>query len=98
MGGGRSEMNGPPMETPLTTRSKATSHSLVKEPSRKEFLKAIELTSNASELIDVFRSRFDIRKKVKMDQETLLMRGRTEFDLPDAHIYKKTLQLANESD
>ena len=59
MGGGRSDGIGPAIDTPMTTRSKVSS--LVKEPSRKEFLRAIELTSNASELIDVFRSRFDIR-------------------------------------
>ena len=42
---------------------------LPKVPSRKDFLKVIEETSTATELVDEFRSRFAMRQQIKEEEK-----------------------------
>lgn len=61
---------------------------LPKVPSRKDFLKVIEETSTATELVDEFRSRFAMRQQIKEEEKKKMMVGRTNFKLPDQKMQK----------
>ena len=67
-----------------------------KIPSRRDFLRAIEGTNNASELVETLKTRFELKKKIHDEQSAKRMVGKAgAFQLPDETFYKRNLSKHN---
>ena len=68
----------------ISPRSKA----MKKIPSRRDFLRAIEDTTTVGELVDEFKNRFALKKKIREEQKAKLMVGNPgAYQYPDETFY-----------